>query len=64
VHRLELGEDRILAEPVDHQGVVAALPNAVIDGALLDAAVLVEDPALGLDGAAKGLEPALRRGGG
>ena len=35
--RLELGEDDVLAAAVDHQGVVAALADALVDGALLAA---------------------------
>ena len=33
---LELGEDRVLAAAVDHQGAVAALADPLVDGALLD----------------------------
>ena len=36
--RLELGEDRVLAAAVDDQAAVAALTDALVDGAGLDAA--------------------------
>ena len=59
VQRLQLGEDRVLAEPVDDQRAVAALADALVLGAGLDPAVLGEDPLLHLDGPAAGGSPLL-----
>ena len=41
--RVELGEDDVLAAAVDDQGAIAALADALVDGAGLDAAHLIED---------------------
>src|SRR5512132_4516181 len=57
--RLELGEDRILAEAVDHQRPVAALAHTLELSPLLDRAVLVEDPPLHLHSAAARGRPLL-----
>jgi hypothetical protein len=57
VERLELGEHRLLAEPVDRQGAVAALPDALVLRAGLDSDVLGEDLLLALDGAPTGRDP-------
>ena len=54
---LELGEDLVLALAVDHQGVVAALADALVDGAFLARHDLVEDPPLGGDDAAADSRP-------
>ena len=56
--RLELGEDRVLAAAVDHQGVVAALADPLVDGAGLDCPrTCVEDRPLRRHGAAADPEP-------
>ena len=54
---LELGEDRVLAEAVDHQGAVAALADPLVDGAFLAAGAGGEDLALGGDDAAADRRP-------
>ena len=54
---LELGEDHVLATAVDHQGVVAALSDPLVDGALLAGQRLGEDRALGGDDAAADRRP-------
>src|SRR5262249_10485773 len=57
VKSLELGEHRLLAEPVDRQGAIAALPDALVPGAFLDSDVLGEDPLLALNGSPAGGDP-------
>ena len=44
---VELGEDLVLAVAVDHQGVIAALADALVDRAFLAGHDLVEDAPLG-----------------
>jgi hypothetical protein len=49
VQRLELGEDGIFAEAVDHEGPVPALAHSLVAGPVGDLDVLGEDPALSLE---------------
>ena len=41
-----LGEDDVLAAAVDDEGAITPLADALVDGALLDPAHLVEEPTL------------------
>ena len=54
---IELGEDRVLAFAVDYQGVVAALADPLVDGALGAAGGRGEDRSLRLDDAAADSQP-------
>ena len=62
VQGVELGEDGVLAEAVDDQGVVAALADALVLGARLDPDVIGEDLLLALDSPSQGRDPLIARG--
>ena len=59
VEPLELVEDRVLAEAVDHQRLVSPLADALVLRARLDPLVLGEDALLDLDGPSAGGGPFL-----
>src|SRR4029450_10389968 len=61
---LQLREDRVLAEPVDDQGPVATLTDALVLGARGNAAMLGEDAPPPPPPPAAGFEPLLRSGAG